>query len=139
MVTRREEIPVERHPYHGLHLYEVTGDELDQLQQEAFSVGEDFSFALVGITLAVSFLIALLTTDIKAERIFTVFVVITSLGFLSASFFGIRWFNGRKTYKRTIRRIRERVGPLGDESKQIGPRELAALPEQEAPPAERAR
>ncbi len=127
-----ENIPVERHPYGGLVIYEVTSDELDALASETTAVSEDFSFALVGLTCGVSFSIALATTQINSSRTFVVFVIVTALSYLVALYCGIKWLLGRSKRVATIAKIRQRVGPLGQEGKELKPQELAALPPQEA-------
>jgi len=131
---KREPILVERHPYDALTLYEITGDELDRLEAEGLSVGEDFSFGLFGLSVAASFTIALLTTKIEGDRVFYSFLIVTIIGYVMSAFFGIRWLWGRRRHKSTVRRIRGRVGPLGDETKEVGPRELANLPSDAMPP-----
>lgn len=134
MVEKKQEsIFVERHPYAGLVIYEVAGEDLDQLEKETLSVGEDFTFSVFCLSVAVSFTTTLAATKIESIRVFNVFWIVTLLGYLGGTFFGIRWFHGRKRHKSIVRRIKERVGPLGDESKEIGPGELAALPEQKRP------
>jgi hypothetical protein len=43
MVTIRREFVVERHEVTGVVIYEVTGEDLEQLEKETLTVGEDFS------------------------------------------------------------------------------------------------
>ena len=129
----KEEFYVERHAYTWVVLYEITADDLDQLEAASLSVSEDFSFALAALAIAVSFSIALSTTKIESSKTFDVFWLITLLGYLSSVFFGIRWFRGRRDVKRVAKRIREREGPLGQEGKEIGPSELASLTPQPEP------
>jgi hypothetical protein len=79
MARQQEPILVERHPYSGLILYEISGDDLDLLEREGLSVGEDFSFALFGMSIAVSFTITLLSTKIASDRLYQSFFVVTLL------------------------------------------------------------
>jgi hypothetical protein len=50
---KKEQINVERHSLSSLVIFEVTGEELEQLEAETLSLSEDFSFALAGLTIAV--------------------------------------------------------------------------------------
>jgi hypothetical protein len=128
----RREIAVESHPYTGLVLYEVSLDDLNQLESELVSVGEDFSFALFCITTAISFTVTLATVDIAAGKLYNVFWIITIIGYLGAVYFGVRWYKTRSKVKSTIKRIKERVGSLGEEGKEIDPEQLENLPPAEA-------
>lgn len=119
---------MERHPYSGLVLYEISGDDLDQLENEGLAVGEDFSFALFGISVAVSFTITLLSTKIESDRLYQSFFVVTLLGYLAGAFFGIRWINARRKHAGIVKKIKARVGPLGDDTRTVQPGELANVP-----------
>lgn len=132
-LRQKEQIEVERHSYSSLVLYEVSGEELDALESETSSIVDDFSFGSISLTLAVAFTITLTTTKIASDRMFLAYFALVIIGYLAALFFGIRWFRGRGSRGRTIKRIKSRVGPLGQEGKEINPKQLAALPSQEAP------
>jgi hypothetical protein len=126
MVIRKEPIAVERHPYAGLILYEISEDQLSQLENEGRSIGEDFSFALAGLSVAASFTITLFTAKIESERLFNSFFIVTLLGYLLTIFFGVKWIYGKKRQTGIARRIRE-LGPLGDETKPAAPGELTDM------------
>lgn len=127
---RKEEIEIERHSFAGLILYEVTSDELEQLERETLSISEDLTFATVGFTLGISFLITLLTVDALSNKTFTVFVILCVGGFFAAIYCGVRWFSGRRSFRRVITRIKSRVGPLGQEGKEIGPYSIPGPPQE---------
>jgi hypothetical protein len=127
-IKKREEIVVERHALESLVIYEVSGHELDELERETTSVGEDFSFALSGISIATSLGAVLLTVEIPSNRVFTIFLVIMLLGFIVAFYCGVKWLRGRRAFKGVVQRIKERVGPLGEEGKEINSEELETLP-----------
>lgn len=127
----KEELLVERHPFSGLVLYEVSGDEMDQIEKETLSISEDFSFGIAGLSVALSFMSTLVTVDITSDRTFYVFFIIMCLGFLVALHCGVRWFRTRQNFKGAIIRIKSRVGPLGQEGKEVQPSELANLPQEE--------
>jgi hypothetical protein len=128
----RREISVESHPYTGLVLYEVSLDDLNQLEADTLTVGEDFSFALFAVTAAISFSVTLLTVDIPAGKLYEAFGMVTMLGYVGFVYFGIRWFRSRRRFNSTIRRIKERSGPLGEEGTEIDPQELESLSSAEA-------
>ena len=118
LVGAREEIPVERHRYEGLVIYEVTSDEIENIKTETLKIPEDLTFAIAGFSIGVSFLIVLLTVDIVSARIFQVFFILCLLGFIVGIYCGFRWLRGRRTFESTIKRIERRVGPLGQEGKE---------------------
>ena len=131
-IKKAENIEVERHPYGGLVIYEISGDELDTLEKETAAISEDLSFALVGLSFGVAFSISLATTKIESDRTFAVFVLVTILSYLDALYFGIRWLRGKSKTTTIVAKIKKRVGPLGEEGKILEPQELASLPTQEA-------
>jgi hypothetical protein len=124
-ITR--EISVESHQITGLVIYEVSIDDLNQLEAETLAISEDFSFAVFCITAAFSFTATLATVDIPPGKIYQVFWVIIIVGYLAGAFFGVRWFRARGTFKRIIKRIKERPGPLGEEGQEIDAEELESL------------
>jgi hypothetical protein len=126
----KEEIQVERHRYEGLVIYEVTSDELESLKVETLRISEDLSFLIFGASVALSFLVTILTVDNLPERTFNIFLIFCVLGFLVALYCGIRWFRGRRSFERTITRIERRVGPLGQEGKEIGPADPTGIPQE---------
>ena len=124
----KREFSVESHPYTGLVLYEVSLDDLNQLEKETIAVNEDFSFALFSATAAISFTITLLTVTVGAGILFESFFIVTVLGYVGTIYFGYRWVRSRRGFKSTIRRIKERPGSLGEEGKEIDSQELESLP-----------
>jgi len=50
-----ENIPAKRHRLAHVDIFEVTGDELDNIEREAANIGTDLQFSLVLLLLAVSF------------------------------------------------------------------------------------
>lgn len=125
---KREQIVVERHTFDELVIYEVTGQELDQMEQETLTVGEDFSFALSGLSIGITLGSVLATVPIESNRVFNVFVILMVLGFLVALYCGVRWLKARRKFTGVVTRIRTRLGPLGEEGKEIDPQQLENLP-----------
>jgi hypothetical protein len=127
-VPKKEQIVVERHAFDALVIFEVTGQELDQMERETLSVSEDFSFAITGLSIAITLASVLFTVEIESQRVYVTFLTIMILGFLVAVYCGTKWFRGRTTFKAVVQKIKERVGPLGEEGKEIDPQQLESLP-----------
>lgn len=137
MSPDEERIAIRRHRLPHVETYEVTAEELDQMENEAMRIGHDFSFASVSLAFGTSFLITLLTATVESLKAYNFFVVATIVGFVFSLYFGIRWYRGRHVGRSVIQRIRDReVGPLGDEAREIKPAELAGLPSKKASEAE---
>src|ERR1700685_861250 len=128
----KREFSVESHPYTELVLYEGSLDDINQLEQYAISVNEDFSFGLVSITVAISFGITLLTVDVPPGKLFQFFSILTILGVVGTLYFSIKWGRGKRSLKSIIKRIKERPGPLGEEGKEIDSQQLEDLAPAEA-------
>ena len=115
----KREFVVERHEVSSMVIYEVTGEDLEQLEKETLTVGEDFSFALASLSVAISFTITLDTVSIPAGKIYDVFWIVTIIGYLAGFFFGIRWRRGRKKFRSVLGKIKNRGGALGEEGKAV--------------------
>ncbi|MBM3528474.1 MAG: hypothetical protein FJX62_10305 [Alphaproteobacteria bacterium] len=125
---RREEIIVERHALDSLVIFDVSEHELDELERETGSISDDLTFGVAGLSVGLSLLVVLLTVDIQSDRIYYSFLLVDVVGFLVALYCGIRWFRGRKKFKGVVQRIKARVGPLGEEGKEIDSEQLETLP-----------
>jgi hypothetical protein len=129
-----ERIPVRRHRLPDVHSYDVTADELDQIERDTKGVALDFSFASNALTAMIAFGIVLLTVDIKSERLWAGFFMATMLAGFVVLYCGVRWILGRKAGVRVIQRIRQRQeGPFGNENNELKPVELENLPAQPPP------
>jgi len=127
-----DQIPIRRHRLLDLHSYDVTGDELDQIEQEAMEVGQDLTFASISITALVSIAITLTTVTIQSDRTFSVYVAVAIAVAVFSVYFTIKWQRGKKRGVTIIQRIRQReVGPLGEEGREVKRSELDQLPSQE--------
>jgi len=96
-----------------LKVHQISDDELTQLRQGS---GQSlfFNFGIGVLSVAVSFLISLLTTTITSDRLFTVFVIVTVVGFLAGIVFIILWWCTRKSISRLVQEIRNRMPPEGE-------------------------
>jgi len=99
-------IDAKRHSIGLVEIYELTADELDRIESEAMEVGQDLQYCSICLTAGLSFLIALLTTEIKSAHTFAIFVVLTITGLCFAVYFAQRYFRSRKKCKRVVQRIR---------------------------------
>jgi len=129
-----DHIRIRRHSISQVESYEIFEQDLDAIEREGGNVGLDFQVALFCLTLAVSFLTALLTTTVGSIRVYDTFVILISVGTVLGVVFGIKWFRSRGAFSAILQRIRERqIGPIGDEEHPLRPSEVAQLPAVAAP------
>ncbi|MEN6371838.1 MAG: hypothetical protein ABFD64_07465 [Armatimonadota bacterium] len=92
----------------SLSLYEVTDSELNELERG----GPDslyLNFAILLFSTAVSFLISIITTDIKSMKTYCIFTVVTAVGFVGGIILGILWLRTRTSRALVIHNIRARM------------------------------
>lgn len=96
-----------------LKVHQVSEEELSRLEQGS---GQSVFLNLgVGIiSVAASFLIALLSTKIESNRLFTVFVVVAAVGFIAGAILLILWWHTRQPIRRLVKEIRDRMPPEGE-------------------------
>jgi len=94
-----------------LTIFEVEESELDIL---AHGSPDSFhlTFAIFLLSVASSFLIALLTIDVTGKT-YTVFVLITLVGFVTGIYFFMSWRKRRKSVPDLVDKIRKRLPPEG--------------------------
>lgn len=92
----------------SLTLYEITDYELDSLSTGSPS-SLYLNLAIFFASIAISFLVALLTATITSDRVFTVFVVIVILGFVASAVLSCVWLRNRKSISTIIKRIKKRI------------------------------
>jgi hypothetical protein len=101
-------VRIRRGKVDSLTLYEITDYELETL-----AIGSPSSlhlnFAIFFLSLATSFLVALLTTTIESVKAFSVFVVITVIGFSAGAVLLTMWHFSHRSTKSIIRQIRDRI------------------------------
>jgi hypothetical protein len=96
-----------------LKVHLVSEDELTRLEQgDGQSVFLECSIALISI--ATSFLIAIITTKIDSVRTYTVFIVISVVGFISGIVLLLLWGSVRKPIRKLVKEIRSRMPPEGE-------------------------
>jgi len=129
MPFEQDQITAKRHRLRHLDLYDVSGDELDNLEHVGANVGTDLQFATFWFPIGISSLLTLKTIPISNPHIYEAYLVATFVGFGFGVYFGIRWWFNRGQFKKCINKIRERqVGPVGEEGKELKPSELEVLP-----------
>lgn len=99
---------INRAKFDSLVLYEITENELDIIERGSPSSAY-LNFAIFLITLGISFLVSLLTVDIQSLFKFTVFVVISVIGFAIGSFLLYLWYRNRSSFSEVIDKIRSRL------------------------------
>jgi hypothetical protein len=102
---------------HRVRLDKLTIFEITEAELEALERGSPESLYLnlaVGvISIAVSFSIALATTDVQSVKTFCFFVIVTVVGYLGALTFGLLWWQSRRSLKTVAQEIRRRRTPEG--------------------------
>ena len=137
MPVNGENIPAKRHKLEQVEIFEVTGDEIDSIEREAVNVGTDLQFCLVLIPVALTLFATLFLTTITNPRVYIVFFIVAFGSLVFGIYFAVRWFPERRSFKKCLDKIRNRrVGPVGQEGKELAVGELADLPSSEPPPTQ---
>jgi hypothetical protein len=101
-------ISVKRGKVDSITLYEVTSDELDVLGSGSPS-DLQLNFGISLLSSASSFLVSLLTTDVKSDRLFTVLTVVTTIGAIVGCVLLGLWWRTRKAGQKIIEQIKSRT------------------------------
>ena len=91
-----------------LTIYEISETELEVLARGS-SNPIYLNFAIFLLSVFASFVIALLTTTINSDRVFTVFVVIAVVGAVLGGLLLILWFKTRKSISELVQTIKDRL------------------------------
>jgi hypothetical protein len=111
-----EKMVIRRGKVDSLTLYEITDYELNRLETGS-PTSLLFNFSIFLLSTAVSFLITLLTTEIKSDRTFIVFTIIVVLGFVVGLVLMLLWLRFRQSTSGVIERIKSRVPKEDGETK----------------------
>lgn len=95
-----------------LDIYEISETEL-QILERGSPESILLNFAIFLISIAASFLIALLTTEIQSSRTFAVFVIVTVVGFIIGAILLAFWAWYRRSTTTMFEQIRRRMPPEG--------------------------
>ncbi|MDD2199668.1 MAG: hypothetical protein PHE08_08090 [Bacteroidales bacterium] len=104
-----EKVNVRRGRFDSLCIYDITEGELDTIEKGSpNSLYLNFSIFLISI--AISFLISLMTNDYSEKQAaFTIFTVITVVGFILGILLLIMWFRTKNEFDETISKIKDRM------------------------------
>lgn len=103
-------VRIRRGKVDSLPLYEITESELESLVRG--SPGSTYlNFAVFSFSVAISFLIALLTSSISSDRVYAVFVLLVIVGLAAGVLFTILWRGCRRDSEAAVRTIKERMPP----------------------------
>jgi len=105
-------IKVRRARVDSITVYDVTEHELEQLEKGGGG-GIYLNLCLSLLSIAISFLIAVITTKIESDRQFSTFVIILTVGFLGSVVLGILWWRCRETVAAVVLSIKRRM-PLDE-------------------------
>ena len=101
-------VEVIRGRYDSLKLYEITENELTELERGSpISIYLNFSIFLISTGL--SFLINLILIDITSIKLFSIFTIITGLCLIIGLFLMVLWVKNKKLMKNNIKRIKSRI------------------------------
>jgi len=92
----------------SLSLFEITDYELELLAQGGPN-SIYINFAIFFFSIALSFFTTLLTVQIDSQKVFTVFVVLTVVGFAVGSVLMVLWFRTRTRISTLVTKIKARV------------------------------
>ncbi|HEX4054117.1 MAG TPA: hypothetical protein VHX86_07620 [Tepidisphaeraceae bacterium] len=99
---------IQRGRIDSLSVYEVTDYELGILEHGSPS-STYLNFALPLISQAIALLIVLITQKIDSQKVFTILVVLTVVGFVVGSLLMVIWWRTRTSVKGVIAKIRSRI------------------------------
>jgi hypothetical protein len=100
-------VEIRRGSYKELTLYDVEESELELLAQGSPD-SLYLNFAIFLLSSAVAFLTSLLTA-VLSDRIFTVFVIITCVGFIVGILLLVIWLRKRRSISVLVQKIRDRL------------------------------
>jgi hypothetical protein len=111
----------------SLSLYEITDYELDLLEEGSPS-STYLNFAVLFVSIGLSFLTTLLTVEIPSGHVFTIFVVLAVAGIGSSAVLFVLWRGTRSRTKDLCIKIRARVpvAPVSDSTEGAVPPDGAA-------------
>jgi hypothetical protein len=103
-----EKVLIRRGKVDSLTLYEITDYELSLLESGS-PASLLFNFSILLLSTAVSFLVTLLATEIRSDRIFTVFTIVVAVGFAGGLVLMFLWLWFRRSTSGVIQRIKSRI------------------------------
>lgn len=105
--TTYKDPDIRRYGVGFINVYEITDGDLEIIERGSNNlIYLNFSISLISI--AISFLIALVTCDFKSIITQNIFIIVTIIGFLGGLFFTIMWVKTKDDVKATIKKIKDR-------------------------------
>jgi hypothetical protein len=92
MTFEQDQIPAKRHRLKHLDLYDVSGDELDNLEQLGATVGTDLQFCTFWFPIGISASLTLIAISITNPHVYLAYLVAMFVGYGFGVFFGVRWW-----------------------------------------------
>lgn len=106
--TGETSIRIRRGKVDSLSVYEITDYELGQILQGSPNA-LFLNLAIFLTSISLSFLIALLTTTIASDRVYTVFVVVTVISFIAGFVLVAMWWKTRNQLSDIVTKIKARI------------------------------
>ena len=100
-----------------IDVYEVKESELDLLEKGSPAT-LDLNFAIFLFSSAVTSVIALLSSGFKSERVESIFITVSIIAFIASLYLGFRWWVSRKSIKKLVQTIRDRIDSTPDETRE---------------------
>lgn len=93
----------------SLAIYEITDGELATIERGSPN-STFFNIGIALISVAISFLVTLVTVDLSLRlRLFIVFVIVTVVGFIVGVVLMILWVKTKKDVDEVLKKIRDRI------------------------------
>ena len=105
--TGTNEPAIVTHNIPRIEVYQVTGDELDRVEDACSKVGHDFSFMLTAISVGVTSFVALIAGTFSPRGELSIRAII-GICFVVAIYTGSRWYRSRTNGLDVVRNIRSR-------------------------------
>jgi hypothetical protein len=99
----------------SLPVYQISEHELETLAQGSPN-STYLNLAIALLSAAISFIIALATTNIESQRLFTVFVVFAVIGSVVGVVLSVIWYRGSRSVADLVETIRKRLPPEGEQA-----------------------
>lgn len=90
-----------------IEVYQVTDHELSRIEETYGQAGQDLTFAIASLSLAISFAISL-STGTFSDRLFVTFVLFAIVSSIVTIYTALRWWRVRKVTPTVIAAIRSR-------------------------------
>lgn len=103
-----DSVVVRRGKFDSLSLYEVTESELEELERGG-PASLLLNFAIFLLSTAISFFVALMSTNIQSTKTFCVFVIITVIGLISGIILLLIWNKFLQSTRTIVSRIKDRM------------------------------